>query len=35
VTTSVKIHVGKQREGPVGFDIPMRFVPTTQRFEEE
>ena len=33
--TSVKIHVGKQREGPVGFDIPMRFVPTTQRFEEE
>jgi len=33
--TSVKIHVGKQREGPVGFSIPMRFVPTTQRFEDE
>ena len=32
--TPVKIHVGKQREGPVGFDIEMVFHPATQRFEE-
>ena len=32
--TSVKLHVGKQREGPAGFSIPMNFKPTSQTFEE-
>jgi replicative DNA helicase len=32
--TAVEIHVGKQREGPAGFSIPMVFHPLTQTFEE-
>jgi replicative DNA helicase len=32
--TAVLLHVGKQREGPAGFSIPMRFRPGTQVFLE-
>src|SRR5208283_2139601 len=32
--TDVKLHVGKQREGPAGFNVPMRFHPNTQTFQE-
>jgi replicative DNA helicase len=32
--TDVKIHVGKQREGPAGFDVPMVFRPQSQTFME-
>jgi replicative DNA helicase len=32
--TAVAIHVGKQREGPAGFSIPMIFRPTSQTFLE-
>lgn len=32
--TAVSIVVGKQREGPAGFSIPMTFVPTSQTFLE-
>ncbi len=32
--TPVKIHVGKQREGPAGFFIPAVFRPTSQTFVE-
>ena len=32
--TPVSIHVGKQREGPAGFSIPMVFSPTSQTFLE-
>jgi replicative DNA helicase len=33
--TECKIHIGKQREGPVGFEIKLTFHPVTQRFEEK
>lgn len=32
--TSVALYVGKQREGPAGFSIPMRFRPGCQVFQE-
>jgi replicative DNA helicase len=32
--TPVSIHIGKQREGPAGFSIPMVFSPTAQMFME-
>lgn len=32
--TTVSLHVGKQREGPAGFSIPMLFRPTSQTFME-
>jgi replicative DNA helicase len=32
--TSVSFHVGKQREGPAGFSIPMIFRPQNQVFLE-
>ena len=32
--TFVSLHVGKQREGPAGFSIPMVFRPTVQTFNE-
>ena len=32
--TMVSMHVGKQREGPAGFSIPMIFRPTVQTFNE-
>jgi replicative DNA helicase len=32
--TAVSLHVGKQREGPAGFSIPMMFLPTSQTFQE-
>ena len=32
--TTVAVKVGKQREGPSGFSIPMTFRPSTQAFEE-
>lgn len=32
--TDVKIHIGKQREGPAGFSIPMKFRPQSQSFAE-
>ncbi len=32
--TSVALHVGKQREGPAGFSIPMVFFPASQTFQE-
>jgi replicative DNA helicase len=32
--TDVRLHVGKQREGPAGFDIAMTFFPNTQTFQE-
>lgn len=33
-TSSVSLHVGKQREGPAGFSIPMMFNPNSQSFSE-
>jgi hypothetical protein len=32
--TPVKLHVGKQREGPAGFSIPMVYRPSSQTFME-
>ena len=32
--TGVALNLGKQREGPAGFSLPMLFYPTTQVFEE-
>jgi replicative DNA helicase len=32
--TPVQIHIGKQTEGPAGFDVPMVFVPDSQTFVE-
>jgi len=32
--TTVSLHIGKQREGPAGFSIPMVFLPTSQTFQE-
>ena len=32
--TMVSLHVGKQRDGPAGFSIPMVFRPTSQTFLE-
>jgi replicative DNA helicase len=32
--TPVAIHIGKQREGPAGFDVPMVFSPQSQTFQE-
>ncbi len=32
--TPVSLHVGKQREGPAGFSIPMIFDPRSQTFRE-
>lgn len=32
--TPVSLHIGKQREGPAGFSIPMVFRPTSQSFME-
>jgi replicative DNA helicase len=32
--TAVAMHIGKQREGPAGFSIPMVFRPTSQTFME-
>ena len=32
--TDVSVHIGKQREGPAGFDIPMLFYPLSQTFQE-
>jgi replicative DNA helicase len=32
--TPVAIHVGKQTEGPAGFDVPMMFIPQSQTFVE-
>jgi len=32
--TPISLHVGKQREGPAGFSIPMIFSPTSQTFQE-
>ncbi len=32
--TSVALHLGKQREGPAGFSIPMVFFPASQSFQE-
>ncbi len=32
--TTVSLHVGKQREGPAGFSIPMVFSPLSQAFQE-
>jgi replicative DNA helicase len=32
--TTVSLHIGKQREGPAGFSIPMVFSPTSQTFQE-
>jgi replicative DNA helicase len=32
--TAVSVHVGKQREGPAGFSVPMVFRPTSQTFME-
>jgi replicative DNA helicase len=31
--TTVDIHVGKQREGPSGFDVPLVFRPSSQSFQ--
>ncbi len=32
--TTVSLHIGKQREGPAGFSIPMSFNPRFQTFTE-
>jgi replicative DNA helicase len=32
--STVSLHIGKQREGPCGFSIPMSFCPVTQSFHE-
>ena len=32
--TCVALHIGKQREGPAGFSIPMIFRPSVQTFNE-
>lgn len=32
--TQVSLHIGKQREGPAGFSIPMVFRPSSQTFIE-
>jgi replicative DNA helicase len=31
--TPVTVHIGKQREGPAGMDIPLIFQPQSQRFD--
>jgi len=31
--TPVSVKIGKQREGPAGFDVPLIFQPTSQSFE--